>query len=169
MGAHGRINNWTLASFLNSLECIRLSSFVLREEDTSRDAVLETHHAMFPITNMVAEANVEDGLTKVVRVEEEPEGIDNAGPLINHYENSRSGRVPIGIGLMPIGFLSTTVLRFAIPRIRNLVYWAILANIVPGGRLSGLGSSSRVSHGRTTVMVAVFVVREWLGSVVMAM
>ncbi|KAI6752837.1 hypothetical protein HG530_013589 [Fusarium avenaceum] len=124
---------------------------------------------MFPVTNMITEANVEDGLAKVVRVEEEPEGVDNAGPLINYYEYSRSGRVPISIGFMPIGFLSTTVLRSAIPRIRNLVYGAILANIVPGGRLSGLGSSSRISHGSTAIMVAVVIVREWLGSVVMAM
>lgn len=45
---------------------------------------------MLPIANMIAKANIEDGLTKVVGVEEEPEGVNDAGALVDDDENSRS-------------------------------------------------------------------------------
>jgi len=48
-------------------------------------AMLKPYHSMFPVANVIAETNVEDSVSKVVAVEEEPECVHHAITLIHHY------------------------------------------------------------------------------------
>ena len=53
-------------------------------------AVLEAHHGVLPVTDVVAEADVEHDVAEVVAVEEEPEGVDYAIAFVHCDENCRS-------------------------------------------------------------------------------
>ncbi len=68
------------------------------EEDGFGDAVLEADERVFPVADMVPESDVEDGGSKVVGVEIEPESIDDAVPFVHQYEDCRGGRVAAWFG-----------------------------------------------------------------------
>lgn len=57
---------------------------MLAEEEEFRFAMLESDERMLPVPYMVTPTDIEDLVTKVVAVEEKPEGIDNAFPFVNH-------------------------------------------------------------------------------------
>lgn len=57
---------------------------MLTEEHGFRLPVLEPHHHMFPIADMIAPAYVKHLVAKVVAVEEVVKGVHDAMPLVNH-------------------------------------------------------------------------------------
>ena len=113
--ADGRVDDGTLAALLDCFEGVGLAALVLGEEDAARDAVLEADHAMLPVAYMVAKSHTHDRLTKIVGVEEEPKGVDNAGTLVDNYQHSRGIRVSVHIGLMSAGSDLSIALALPVP------------------------------------------------------
>src|SRR5687768_2332288 len=108
--------------------------------------MLETDHAVLPVANVVAKANTKDGLTKVVRVEEEPEGINNAGTLIHKNEYGRCLSVAI-----LIRFVATAEEALGLgmeARIGDAMERMIFVDIEPGGWLASLRTTTLASNGR---------------------
>jgi ketosteroid isomerase-like protein len=64
---------------------------MLTEEHCLRLAMLKSDHCVFPVTDVVAEADVEHSISKVVAVEEEPESVNHTITLV--YYNQRDGRI----------------------------------------------------------------------------
>ena len=62
---------------------------MLTKEDSFGLAVLEADHGVLPIADMVAEADIEDLVAEVVRVKEEPEGIQDAIALFHGEHHGR--------------------------------------------------------------------------------
>lgn len=62
---------------------------MLTEEHNFWFPMLEPHQRVFPVPNMVPEADVQDLSSEVVAVEEEPERVDNAMAFVYDYQNSR--------------------------------------------------------------------------------
>jgi hypothetical protein len=113
-------------------------------------------------------------LSQVVRVEEEPKGIDDTRTLVNNDEHCWRIRVAILVRLVSIGsdrlLLRTAVLlKLAVPGVINPVKRVRLVDIVPSCGFSELRVLLGVARRRVVVIVvALFLIREWLGDVVMA-
>lgn len=71
---------------------------MFREENYSWNAVLETDEGVFPVTDVVSEADVEDGVAEVVGVEIEPEGVDYVGGFLDEDKGCGGGRATAGAG-----------------------------------------------------------------------
>ena len=54
-------------------------------------AVVEADESVFPVANVVAEADVEDEVAEVVAVEEEPEGVGYVIGFLDEDEDGRGG------------------------------------------------------------------------------
>lgn len=87
MSANGRINDGSLADFLHGVIRVGLAEVVFAEEDEFRFSVVEADEGVFPVADVVAEADVEDEVAEVVAVEEEPEGVDDAVAFVDHDED----------------------------------------------------------------------------------
>ena len=64
---------------------------MLAEEDGFGAAVLEADHGVFPISDVVAEAEPQDLVAVVVAVEEEVEGVEDVGTFRDEDEDGRGG------------------------------------------------------------------------------
>src|SRR5450432_204886 len=81
-------------SFANLLHCTigkRLPSLVFTQENSFRDTFVESCAGMFPVSNMVSEAEAEDAVSKVVAVVEEPECVNNAITSVCYYQECWCG------------------------------------------------------------------------------
>ncbi|KAL9602384.1 MAG: hypothetical protein Q9179_002566 [Wetmoreana sp. 5 TL-2023] len=72
---HCTVHHRPLPQFLNSGIGIRLTEIMLGDEDVGwfSGVGVETDEGVFPVADVVAEADVEDEVAEVVAVEEEPE------------------------------------------------------------------------------------------------
>ena len=61
------------------------------EEDGFGDAVVEADEGVFPVADVVPEADVEDGCPEVVGVEVEPVGVEDTGAFVDEDEDGRGG------------------------------------------------------------------------------
>ena len=62
---------------------------MLTEEDCFGHAMMKTDSSMFPVSNVIAESDIENDISKIEAVEEEPERIYDAVALVNNDEYSR--------------------------------------------------------------------------------
>ena len=80
----------TLA-FLYRIVGISRSSGVGGEEYSFGNTVVESDEGMFPVADMIPEADVQDCGPEVVRVEVEPEGVQYAMPFVDEDEDCGGG------------------------------------------------------------------------------
>ena len=59
------------------------------EEDGFGLAVLEAYNGMLPVTDVIAKPYIEDRVTQVITVEEEPEGVNHTITLGYYDEDCR--------------------------------------------------------------------------------
>ena len=79
-------------SFPHLLYCfvrIRCPKEMLTEEHNFWFPMLEPHQRVFPVPNMVPEADVQHLSTEVVAVEKEPESVNDAVAFVDDYQNGR--------------------------------------------------------------------------------
>lgn len=141
MGADGRVDDGpAVFRLLNGVPGVSLPALVLREENATWVAILETHHAVFPVADMIAEAHAQNSLTKVVGVKEEPESIDDTVSLVHHDKHSGGSREAIIIWLVPtsrkpLGVISVGTALPVLPRICDSMQRMVFVYIVPIGWL----------------------------------
>lgn len=168
----GRVYDGADAALLDGIPRIRLASLVLGKENAPRLAILETDHAVLPIADMVPETNAQNGLAEVVRVKEEPKGVDDAGALVDDDKDGRGLGVAVGIGLVAAardaGRLGPAPLPVRLwPRIGDTMQGMLLVDIKPAGGLLAVHGHVVVVHDGVLVAI-VAIVGEGAGSIEVA-
>lgn len=79
---------------------VGVAARVRGQEGAAGEAVLEAHHAVLPVADVVAEAHAQHRLAEVVRVKEEPKGVEDAGALVYEDEDGWCGRVAFSVGFV---------------------------------------------------------------------
>lgn len=130
----------------DSMVCVCLTKIVLGKVDILGSAVDEAHHGMLPVTYVIAEADVENGVAEVERVEKEPESVDDTVFFGDDNEDGRcaapatllrsvSLTIPIGITLLKVamrgGRWVQRIETFASKRVAGLVAVRITVPAIP--------------------------------------
>ena len=102
MRAHGGVHHRALADLLDGVVGVCLAEEMLAEEDDLGFPVLEADETVFPIADVVAEADVQDLVAEVVAVEVEPEGVDDAVAFVDRDQHRRGGGTAAGWGLLAV-------------------------------------------------------------------
>ena len=101
---------------------VGLAKVVFRKIDVLRLAMYETHGSVLPIADVVAEADVQDGVAQVVRVEEEPESVDDAVLFRHNNKNGRSTASSTFLRTMPLTRVAITLPKLTM-RTRCWLQW----------------------------------------------
>jgi len=83
------IDNGPLSDLLHGVIAVSRPEVVLAEENSLGLTMLEANGGMLPITDVIAEADIEDDVAQIEAVEKEPKGIDNAMTLVDSDQNCR--------------------------------------------------------------------------------
>lgn len=86
------MEGWTypLPPLLHRLVAKCLSRRVRTQEKSLGPAMVEAHHAMLPISNMVPKPHVQHHIAQVIAVKEEPKRINHPVALVHHNQHNRS-------------------------------------------------------------------------------
>lgn len=87
VGADCGVYHWPFPEFLNCVIGVCLAEKVLAQEHVFGFPVVESDESVFPVSDVVAEADVEDEVAEVVAVEEEPECVDDAVAFFDYEED----------------------------------------------------------------------------------
>lgn len=94
-----RVGSDSSSVFLQAGIRERFTVVVLREPHVGRLAVLEAHHRVLPVADVVADQLTQHGRAVVEGVEVHVEGIDLAIPLVVDDDGCRFGAAGAGVGL----------------------------------------------------------------------
>lgn len=80
---------YPLANLLHRIPCVCFAECMLAEENCLGNAVVEAYSGVLPVANMVAKAYIENRVSEVVAVEEEPESVYHTIALRHYDEHCR--------------------------------------------------------------------------------